>query len=317
MLSAINGEGKVVTLLENEKVQREPFFCPACHGAVRLKQGKILRKHFAHLSLRDCHFYHENESAEHLELKARLFTSLAANHKVEVEKVLPALQQIADLLVFDKLALEVQCSRLSIERLCERTQAYRKAGYQVLWLLGKKLWLKDRLSPLQKQFLYFSQNMGFHLWELDLEQCLVRLKYLIHEDLKGNCHYLSQTAHFSDDLLAFFRLPFQKQGLSSYCIEMDTQFLVYLQRQLYYRQPKWLALQAEYYQKGDNLLSKSLTDFYPQVIPVKSDMGFLQFDTDLERYYQYFYRYYQKQACKERQVLYPPAFYDKIERNKP
>ena len=38
---------------------------------------------------------------------------------------------------------------------------------QVLWLLGQKLWLKERLSRLQQGFLYFSQNMGFYVWELD------------------------------------------------------------------------------------------------------------------------------------------------------
>ncbi|MCY7111235.1 competence protein CoiA, partial [Streptococcus oralis] len=90
--------------------------------------------------------------AEHLNLKAELFRWAVQKEEVEVEAFLPALQQIADLLVDKKLALEVQCSSLRIERLQERTLSYRQHGYQVLWLLGRKLWLKDSLTRLQKDF---------------------------------------------------------------------------------------------------------------------------------------------------------------------
>jgi len=96
--------------------------------------------------------------------------------KVEVEAVIPELDQVADILVADRIALEVQCSPLSKTRLWQRTKQYQQAGYQVLWLLGEKLWLKKTLTPLQKHFLYFSQNMGFHLWELDEKRSLLRLK---------------------------------------------------------------------------------------------------------------------------------------------
>jgi len=99
------------------------------------------------------------------------------------------LASLADVFVNGNLALEVQCSSLSQDRLWERSHRYRQAGYQVLWLLGKKLWLRQTLTPLQKQFLYFSQNMGFHIWELDEERKTLRLKYLIHEDLHGQLQY--------------------------------------------------------------------------------------------------------------------------------
>ena len=83
----------------------------------------------------------------------------------------------------------IQCSPISCELLRERSNGYRSLGIQVLWLLGEKLWLKERLTKLQRDFLYFSHNMGFYLWELDHKRQVLRLKYLLHQDLKGKLHY--------------------------------------------------------------------------------------------------------------------------------
>ena len=183
MLLAKNKEGILLNAMENQPSLGEQTFCPACSGAVRFKKGRVMRPHFAHISLENCSFYTENESAEHLNLKAGLYSWGKQSQEVQVEAFLPEIRQIADLLLDGRIALEVQCSPLSQERLEERTLSYRQHGYQVLWLLGKKLWLKQSLTKLQKDFLYFSQNMGFHLWELDEKKQELRLKYLIHEDL--------------------------------------------------------------------------------------------------------------------------------------
>ncbi len=113
-------------------------------------------------------------------------------------KMLAKIGQVADLLVNNGLALEVQCSSLPISRLQVRTKAYYDTGYQVVWLLGKDLWLKERLTNLHKQFLTFSMNMGFHLWELDDEKKELRLRYLIHEDLRGKVHCLTKVFPFGE-----------------------------------------------------------------------------------------------------------------------
>lgn len=155
-----------------------------------------MRTHFAHISLEACQFYSENESAEHLGLKAELYKAISKGAKVEIEHVLEEIGQIADVFVSERLALEVQCSRLSEKRLIERSQAYQRAGIHVLWLLGEKLWLGKKISPLQEQFLQFSKNMGFYYLELDHKQRLIRLKYLIYRDLKGQVHYPDQDLFF-------------------------------------------------------------------------------------------------------------------------
>ncbi|HFI0137409.1 TPA: competence protein CoiA [Streptococcus suis] len=311
MLVALDEDRQIFNLLENPAPQGR-YFCPGCGGLVRYKSGKVLRSHFAHVTLRDCHYFSENESAQHLSLKSSLYSWLMEKEKVELEKCLPQIGQIADLLVNDHLAVEVQCSSLPISRLQVRTEAYQQAGMAVLWLLGKDLWLGERLTNLHKQFLYFSMNMGFHLWELDDEKNELRLRYLIHEDLRGKVHCLTKAFHFGQgNLLDILRLPFSKQALSYFTCSVDQDLLDYVAKQLYYRVPKWMSLQAEAYQQGKNLLSQSLDDFYPQIRLPRSAIGFAQIKQDLTPIYQAFDLFYDKAKDKRKQILYPPIIYRK------
>ena len=314
MLSALDEKGRLVSLLD-EISEKQTFTCPACHSPVRLRHGQIMRPHFAHVSLKNCDFYSENESDEHLQLKAALYQALSQSENVTVEAVLPELHQVADVLVNDNLALEVQCSRLSEKRLRERTTSYHKAGFNVLWLLGEKLWLGERLTPLQRHFLYFSQNMGFHLWELDAKQRLVRLHYLIYEDWHGKVHYLTKSCSLSGNLMAFFRLPYQKQKLSTYDVNQDSNLLSYIQRQLSSRNNSWLKRQEKAYLQGKNLLTLPLSAYFPQVRPPEVKDSFCQISQDLSDFYETFRRYYQNQSEKGVQRLYPPAYYGRMVNN--
>ncbi|HEM3725580.1 TPA: competence protein CoiA [Streptococcus suis] len=308
-----NKTNHLFNLLELQDLRDEDFYCPQCSSPVRYRSGKILRPHFAHVSRKDCPFFTENESVQHLSLKSELYSWLVEKEPVELEKYLPEINQLADLLVNKRLALEVQCSRLPISRLQERTQAYHEAGYQVLWLLGKDLWLKDRLTKLHKQFLSFSMNMGFYLWELDDEMKELRLRYLIHEDLRGKVHCLTKVFPFGQgDLLDIFRLPYAKQALSSMTCPMDEDLPRYIAQQLYYKSPKWLALQAEAYGRGENLLTKTALDWYPHIRLPRSAIGFAQIKQDLTPIYRAFDQFYDKAKDKRKQVLYPPIIYRHI-----
>ena len=53
MLTAINQAGCLVNLVMDEPQKNDHFYCPGCQGQVRLKQGTILRAHFAHIILKD------------------------------------------------------------------------------------------------------------------------------------------------------------------------------------------------------------------------------------------------------------------------
>ncbi|HEM2770421.1 TPA: competence protein CoiA [Streptococcus suis] len=312
MLVALDEDRQIFNLLENPAPQGR-YSCPGCGGLVRYKSGKVLRSHFAHVTLRDCTYFSENESAQHLSLKSSLYKWLQGQEEVELEAYLPATKQVADILVNQHLALEVQCSSLSISRLQERTIAYQQADMAVLWLLGKDLWLGERLTNLHKQFLYFSMNMGFHLWELDDEKKELRLRYLIHEDLRGKVHCLTKVFPFGEgNLLDILRLPFAKQALSYFTCSVDQDLLDYVAKQLYYRVPKWMNLQAEAYQQGKNLLSQSLDDFYPHIRLPRSAIGFAQIKQDLTPIYQAFDLFYDKAKDKRKQILYPPIMYRQL-----
>ncbi|HEM2779522.1 TPA: competence protein CoiA [Streptococcus suis] len=311
MLVALDEDGQVFNVLENPAPQGR-FCCPGCGGLVRYKSGKVLRSHFAHVTLRDCTYFSENESAQHLSLKSSLYKWLQGQEEVELEAYLPATKQVADLLVNQQLALEVQCSSLPISRLQERTMAYQQVGIAVLWLLGKNLWLGERLTNLHKQFLSFSMNMGFHLWELDDEKKELRLRYLIHEDLRGKVHCLTKVFPFGEgNLLEILRLPFAKQALSHLTCPLDRDLPRYIAQQLYYKSPNWLALQAESYSRGENLLTKTAEEWYPHIRLPRSAIGFAQIKQDLTPIYQAFDRFYDKAKDKRKQILYPPIIYRK------
>ena len=226
-----------------------------------------------------------------------------------MEYPIPELKQIADIFINKQLALEIQCSPISCDLLKERSNGYRSLGIQVLWLLGEKLWLRERLTKLQRDFLYFSNNMGFHIWELDHKKQVLRLKYLLHQDLKGELHY--QVKEFSYDkgnLLEILRTPYQQQNLITFSVEQDKNICRYIQKQLYYQNPYWMKQQAKAYLRGENLLNLKNQDWYPQVRPIEND-SFCQIKQDISDYYRNFRIYYQKNPQTELQKIYPPAFY--------
>ena len=317
MLIAKNQEGNLVLALETCLKRKESYSCPGCQGVVLLRHGQVMCPHFAHKSLQDCQFFSENESAQHLSLKAALYKSLV-NHgeKVSIEKVLSELGQIADLFVGDSLALEVQCSRLSQQRLRERTCAYHQAGYEVRWLLGEELWLNGRLTDLQRDFLYFTAKIGFHLWELDWKREEIRLKYLIYEDIFGRVYYLTKTWSLTENLMTVLRFPYQVEKGETYKVTQRKKVSHVIQRELMGKNPRWMRRQEEAYLKGMNLLCLSDQDFFPQVRFPESKQGFVQIRQSLEGFEKFFMQYYRKRRFSYRQTLYPPTFYAKIVKNR-
>ena len=317
MLIARNQKGNLVSALETSLNREDSYCCPGCQGVVLLRQGQVMCPHFAHKSLQDCQFFSENESAQHLSLKAALYKSLV-NHgeKVSIEKVMSEMGQIADLFVGDSLALEVQCSRLSQQRLRERTRAYHQAGYEVRWLLGEDLWLGQRLIGLQRDFLYFTAKIGFHLWELDWKREEIRLKYLIYEDIFGKVYYLTKAWPLTENLMTVLRFPYQAEKVETYQVTQRNNVSHVIQRELMGKNPRWMRRQEEAYLKGMNLLSLSDQDFFPQVRFPESKQGFVQIGQSLEGFEKLFKQYYRKRHFSYRQTLYPPTFYAKIVKNR-
>ena len=322
MLIAINKNGKrfnALDLLDTDTKQK--YICPACQSDLILKKGKIKCPHFAHRSLNECHSWSENESSQHLSLKIQFYKWFGLTEKVALEYYLPDLKQTPDLLVNDKIAIEIQCSTLSLERLIERTENYRKHGFYVIWLMGKNLWLKKSATTLQENLMYFSENRGFYYWELDEGRKKIRLKSLIHQDIKGQLYFkMEEYDFFSGDLLALLRLPMQAQKMQTVTLPNSINWKNwqshFVQQQLMHRSKKWLALQFQYYESQQTIMASDFSKAH--VAPVGCDLfswgvnkpnikKFAQIDLDLTTYYQNFYGSFRVNRHRK---LYPPHFYD-------
>lgn len=137
----------------------EQYYCPACRQPVRLRRGKSKVPHFAHLPGADC-AVSEGETGEHLRGKQQLFDHLRKQGlQPQLEVYLPAIRQRPDILVrhADRVvAVEFQCSPLTVQRLLERNAGYRRLGIKPLWLLGQPY--RRRLSS--EKVAQFTQLIG-------------------------------------------------------------------------------------------------------------------------------------------------------------
>lgn len=197
-------EGKYLILTENMnrhelKKMREQisFICPQCHEKVILKVGDFVIPHFAHQRNSSCqNLFSEGESADHLLGKQQLYEFFRQTKQVDVyvEPYLKQLAQRPDLLVttdIDVIPIEFQCSRLSLSRMSKRTEGYRNAGMNPIWILRtpKKLQqlpqgvISYSLSHFDESFLTYTEPEGSVL--------------LTYNPQTKKFHYLSSLLHIT------------------------------------------------------------------------------------------------------------------------
>ncbi|MGX6978085.1 competence protein CoiA [Vagococcus elongatus] len=187
MLVGKTADGLVINLLnyskdEVERLRKKLFFCPSCGSSLILKNGAVIRAHFAHKNSTECSSFSEGETEEHL-LGKSLIASWCESDGIayELEAYLPELQQRPDVLLEGKYAIEFQCSFLSAKRMEERTNNYLQHGYQVIWLLGRRFFMKEKITNVHRLFLNRNTKLGVYLWELDVDQSGIRLLYHIEQ----------------------------------------------------------------------------------------------------------------------------------------
>ena len=178
MLIARNENGELIHACQASKgkgKKMELFYCPACKGKLVLKKGNIMVAHFAHQQQSDCAVFSEGESLAHLKGKQMLLERFQSEgFEVTLECWLPELQQRPDLLVVltdgTKIAVEYQCSPLSAADLLERTQGYKRFGYEVWWICGTHYQPGDvKMRQSVYQFLKHSVALGNWIGILDTE----------------------------------------------------------------------------------------------------------------------------------------------------
>jgi competence protein CoiA len=266
MLAAFNKMGKIVYASTDLK-REENYFCPVCKKDVQLKFGTHMRPHFAHNA--KCLTNSTGETQEHQSLKEVIFYWLKqdkANY-VELEAYLSETEQRPDILINRSIALEIQCSSLSIQRLIERCSAYKKIGITVIWLCGEKLHLNGKLSSLNRAFMNYTQNVGFYYWELDHQKQLIRLLFNIEETLDHKIYYdVFCLPFYKLPLLNILKLPQKVSSTSARRYPKEKiikHYLRELQQKLYFQDKKILYLQEKLYRQGKNILALPKYFYYP------------------------------------------------------
>lgn len=198
--------------------KRLKMHCPACHKPVIFKAGKKMTPHFAHKINEACLSHSEGETKEHLAGKRQLlahFREALGAKNVRLEAVLPTINQRADVLVRAPtgkiIALEYQCSPLSLEHLISRTQGYLGQKMQVVWLLGKRHRIKKRLTAQTAMFMRFHPHLGFYLLYYDASKQQFELNYEIQTCDFAPVKYCRFTTKNFGDIQKFCQVAHRKR----------------------------------------------------------------------------------------------------------
>ncbi|MBP2099265.1 competence protein CoiA [Enterococcus rivorum] len=274
MLIACDENNQLVSLMSEseeliEKIRGSKLYCVSCGEQVRLKNGQRKIAHFAHISKKTCDSFSEGETEEHLFLKQALASWCERDGlDYEIEAYLPELNQRPDILI-GKLALEVQCSSISKDRLLQRTRNYLEAGYYPIWICGEKLAPKNKIKEVARSLCYFSENSGFYLWSIDWREKELAIQFHLEEQWNRQLHSVTKKWCFSSEsLLQIFSFP--EKRLFFHQRKHNTRELVQayyqdLNKKLVTKDRCILEVQATLYNKGFHLLHLPYWFYYPGI----------------------------------------------------
>lgn len=137
MLTSIRQSDKDKVYAKDVDKSDAPFECPVCRGETVLRKGAVKIHHFAHKPPVFCE-YGKGESEAHRNCKQSIFEALKVAPDVtecELEKNFGrVVSDVFFVLSGRKVAIEVQISNLTMNRIIERTEAYNDLGIYVLWM---------------------------------------------------------------------------------------------------------------------------------------------------------------------------------------
>lgn len=152
---AVLQNGNLVSINDEKE---GPYFCPECLAPIGRKKGTYRTWHFFHYeenssSHRNCKKKGNCEHHELIQLTLQKQLQELFSTTVEIEYPIPQAQRIADLAIPDKkIAIEIQRSPLAFDRLLERTEAYWRHDWAVLWLIAAPLWQIDSMPRLLQKY---------------------------------------------------------------------------------------------------------------------------------------------------------------------
>lgn len=115
-----------------------PFFCKECEKEVILKKGLIKQHHFAHKPPKSCTFG-DGETDVHYKAKKGIFEGLRSHRNCtfcDLEKrVGTVIPDVFAIIGGNKVAIEIQKSKMTVEKAIERTKAFYKNNLSVIWVI--------------------------------------------------------------------------------------------------------------------------------------------------------------------------------------
>ncbi|WP_068470766.1 competence protein CoiA [Candidatus Protochlamydia phocaeensis] len=129
--------------------RQQDYYCIECQSCVRLRAGLQRKRHFYHVQpTRSCRLHQKGPI--HLQLQLHLY-DLLPPQDCRLEYRLPEIGRIADVAwLSKKIVFEIQYSFITSEEVERRNQDYRKAGWQVVWILHDHLYNQVRLTAAEQ-----------------------------------------------------------------------------------------------------------------------------------------------------------------------
>ena len=151
MLKAIRSRDQKRVLAIDVARDDAPFHCPNCREDVVIKKGRIVTHHFAHAPPVTCS-WGTGESPEHMRAKLEIFNALRTKSNVSLVEVEHELDDnrpdVYAVINGQRVAFEIQISRLDLADVARRTASYHSKNISVLWLaLYSSELHSDRYSP--------------------------------------------------------------------------------------------------------------------------------------------------------------------------
>lgn len=198
MLCGIITETNTKVIARHVTKDNGPFHCAGCKHELIVKKGKIKVHHFSHKPPYSCS-RGTGESEAHRKCKETIYFELAKQSNVtdlDLEKDFgPVIADVYCKINGIAVAIEVQRSNLSVNKISKRASEYFKLGINVLWLalFDKKL-NEDKYNPsVWMKWLYaayfgrvFYWTEGLNVLPVHYGDHLLDVEYSSWYDSDGN-----------------------------------------------------------------------------------------------------------------------------------
>lgn len=147
--------------------EHQPYYCPECHQMVVVKTSRRGKRYFAHLRKSN---NHHGETSEHLSGKYQIFQWAKQNGwRPRLEVRLPSIDQRADILCLvnkQTVAIEFQCSPLTLKAMINRNRGYQLSNIKCYWFLGGR-YLKNIHADKIAQFMHWHHDQPvLYFWDV-------------------------------------------------------------------------------------------------------------------------------------------------------